>query len=84
MLVVNLLVFQSFLCAHVCNLITEYQEVLRGPLAPPRPPERDLPDALLHERTDPDAEVGGHDVRQAEAREAFELVDVELELLAVL
>ena len=61
------------------NSITEYQEVLGGALSPPRPVERDLLGALLDERADPDAEVGGDDVRQAEARQAFELVDVELE-----
>ena len=65
------------------SVITEYQEVLRGPLAPPGPVHRDLPDALLDERADPDAEVGGNDVRQAEARQAFELVDVELQLLVL-
>lgn len=38
----------------------------------------DLLDAFQHEGTDPDAEIGGHHVHQAEASDHFEAMNVEL------
>ena len=52
--------------------------VLGDALAPGHPVGGDVLDALLEHGPDPHADVGRHDVHQAEPGEALELVDVQL------
>ena len=48
-------------------------------MSPVDPVVGDLLGALLHHGAHPHAQIGGHDVHQAESGDALELVDVELE-----
>ena len=57
---------------------TQDHEVLGDATVEPGPVDCNLLVALLDQGPDPDADVGGNDVSQAEAGNAFELVDIQL------